>query len=205
MNDGYISVLNDISSDSPTPGGGTVAALTLSHANSLALMVARLTIGKEKWVDGHAVAEEIILFGNKSMKRSLSLAKEDAEAFDKVMSAYRLSKFDEQEKIVRKMAILSATIGAANTPLSIAKESFELLSKLPDLARYGNSNAITDLASSSELAYTAIYIASLNVKINVDSMENDELDNIQVASDEILSKSKALIEEIRIIVAERMS
>ena len=103
------------------------------------------------------------------------------------------------------MAILSATIGAANTPLSIAKESFKLLSKLPDLARYGNSNAITDLASSSELAYTAIYIASLNVKINVDSMENDELDNIQVTSDEILSKSKALIEEIRVIVAERMS
>jgi formiminotetrahydrofolate cyclodeaminase len=55
------------------------------------------------------------------------------------------------------------------------------------------------------LAYTAIYIASLNVKINVDSMENDELDNIQVNSDEILSKSKVLIEEIRVIVAERMS
>jgi formiminotetrahydrofolate cyclodeaminase len=76
---------------------------------------------------------------------------------------------------------------------------------LPDLARFGNSNAITDLASASELAYTAIYIASLNVKINVDSMNNEELNKIQVVSDEFLSNSKILIDEIRAIVAERMS
>tara|TARA_B110000003_G_scaffold217636_1_gene217181 strand:- start:4341 stop:4958 length:618 start_codon:yes stop_codon:yes gene_type:complete len=205
MNDGYVSVLNDISSDSPTPGGGTVAALTLAHANSLALMVARLTLAKEKWLDGHIVAEKIIRFSEQSQKISLALAKADADAFDKVMSAYRLPKSDGQEKEIRNEAILSATIGAANTPLSITKESFVLLSMLPDLARFGNSNAITDLASASELAYTAIYIASLNVKINVDSMNNEELNKIQVVSDEFLSNSKILIDDIRAIVAERMS
>ena len=205
MNDGYVSVLNDISSDSPTPGGGTVAALTLAHANSLALMVARLTLAKEKWLDGHIVAEKIIRFSEQSQKISLALAKADADAFDKVMSAYRLPKSDGQEKEIRNEAILSATIGAANTPLSITKESFVLLSMLPDLARFGNSNAITDLASASELAYTAIYIASLNVKINVDSMNDEELNKIQVVSDEFLSNSKILIDDIRAIVAERMS
>ena len=205
MNDGYVSILNDISSDSPTPGGGTVAALTLAHANSLALMVARLTLAKEKWLDGHIVAEKIIRFSEQSQKISLALAKADADAFDKVMSAYRLPKSDGQEKEIRNEAILSATIGAANTPLSITKESFVLLSMLPDLARFGNSNAITDLASASELAYTAIYIASLNVKINVDSMNNEELNKIQVVSDEFLSNSKILIDDIRAIVAERMS
>ena len=78
------------------------------------------------------------------------------------------------------------------------------MSQLPDLARYGNSNAITDLASSSELAYTAVYIASLNVKINVDSMDSEDLDIIQEASTNILFNSKEIIEEIRLIVAERM-
>lgn len=204
MNEGYISVLNDISSDSPTPGGGTVAALTLSHAHSLALMVARLTVGKEKWASGHDAAQEIIDFCGQSMKRSLSLAEEDAEAFDHVMYAYRLPKSDEEENLVRKNAILSATIGAAKTPLSIAKVGHKLLTKLLNLAKYGNSNAITDLAASSELAYTAVYIESLNVKINVDSMKNEELDKIQKMSTEVLSLAKILIDEIRLIVSDRM-
>ena len=204
MNEGYISVLNDISSDAPTPGGGTVAALTLCHANALALMVSRLTVGKEKWAKGHTIAKEIIIFSNQSIEKSLSLAKEDAEAFSLVMEAYRLPKSNEEEKKIRDQTILNATIGAADTPLSIAKEAHKLLSQLPDLARYGNSNAITDLASSSELAYTAVYIASLNVKINVDSMDSEDLDIIQEASTNILLNSKEIIEEIRLIVAERM-
>ena len=67
MNEGYISVLNKIASDSPTPGGGTVAALTLSHANSLAMMVARLTLGKSKWENGQEIASEVIKFSEHSL------------------------------------------------------------------------------------------------------------------------------------------
>ena len=69
----------------------------------------------------------------------------------------------------------------------------KLLSLLPDLARFGNLNAITDLAASSELAYTAVYIATLNVKINVDTMSNEKLDRIQEDTTIILTKSKELI------------
>ena len=53
MNDGYREVLNSIASSEPTPGGGSVAALCLAHAHSLAAMVARLTVSSEKWLDGH--------------------------------------------------------------------------------------------------------------------------------------------------------
>ena len=57
MNNGYIEVLNSIGSSAPTPGGGTVGALTLAHAS---VMVARLTVKSEKWADGHSIANEII-------------------------------------------------------------------------------------------------------------------------------------------------
>lgn len=204
MNEGYISVLNKIASDSPTPGGGTVAALTLSHANSLAMMVARLTLGKSKWENGQEIASEVIKFSEYSLKKSLSLANDDAKAFDKVMDAYRLPKSNEMEIKLRQEMILAATIGAASTPSLIALEGEKLLSKLPHLAEFGNANAITDLAASAELAYTAVYIASLNVKINVDSLDNEELSKIQEITLLVLAESKVLLDEIRNIVSRRM-
>ena len=204
MNDGYMSILESIGSDSPTPGGGTVAALTLAHAHSLAAMVSRLTVGKNKWQEGHQISNLIIDSSVESLERAISLAKEDSLAFDKVMDSYRMAKSNDEEIESRKLAILQSTIGAAQTPSKIAEEGLKLLSILPDLARFGNLNAITDLAASSELAYSAVYIASLNVKINVDSMSNEKLDNIQNNTTIILTKSEELIMLIREIVSRRM-
>ena len=204
MNDGYMSILENIGSESPTPGGGTVAALTLAHAHSLAAMVSRLTVGKNKWQEGHLISNLIIDSSIESLDRAISLAKEDSLAFDKVMNSYRMAKSNDEEIESRKLAILQSTIGAAQTPLEIAEEGFKLLSLLPDLARFGNLNAITDLAASSELAYAAVYIASLNVKINVDSMSDEKLDNIQNNTTIILTKSEELIMLIREIVSRRM-
>ena len=204
MNDGYMSILESIGSESPTPGGGTVAALTLAHAHSLAAMVSRLTVGKNKWHEGHLISNLIIDSSIESLDRAISLAKEDSLAFDKVMDSYRMAKSNDEEIESRKLAILQSTIGAAQTPSKIAEEGLKLLSILPDLARFGNLNAITDLAASSELAYSAVYIASLNVKINVDSMSNEKLDNIQNNTTIILTKSEELIMLIREIVSRRM-
>ena len=205
MNDGYMSILESIGSESPTPGGGTVAALTLAHAHSLAAMVSRLTVGKNKWHEGHLISNLIIDSSIESLDRAISLAKEDSLAFDKVMDSYRMAKSNDEEIESRKLAILQSTIGAAQTPSKIAEEGLKLLSILPDLARFGNLNAITDLAASSELAYSAVYIASLNVKINVDSMSNEKLDNIQNNTTIILTKSEELIMLIREIVSRRMN
>lgn len=204
MNDGYMSILEQIASKSATPGGGTVAALTLAHAHSLAVMVSRLTIGKEKWKEGHEISNLIINYSTETLEKSISLAVDDSLAFDKVMESYRMPRSDDMEIESRKLAILESTIGAAQTPSEIAEEGMKLLSLLPDLARFGNLNAITDLAASSELAYTAVYIATLNVKINVDTMSNEKLDRIQEDTTIILTKSKELITQIRDIVSGRM-
>ena len=204
MNDGYMTVLSNISSADPTPGGGTVAALTLAHAQSLALMVSRLTVGKEKWQEGHLISNKIINSGSVFLERSIYLANADSIAFDKVMESYRMPKNNDKEIETRKNAILKSTIGAAKAPFEIAQEGHKFLLLLPELAKFGNLNAITDLAASAELAYSAIYIASLNVKINVDSMDDSELDEIQNNTTKIISESEELISEIRMIVARRM-
>lgn len=204
MNDGYMTILSNISSADPTPGGGTVAALTLAHAQSLALMVSRLTVGKEKWQEGHIISSKIINSESAFLERSIHLANADSIAFDKVMESYRMPKNTDKEIEIRKNAILKSTIGAAKAPFEIAQEGHKFLLLLPELAKFGNLNAITDLAASAELAYSAIYIASLNVKINVDSMDDNELDEIQNNTTKIISESEVLISEIRTIVARRM-
>ena len=133
MNNGYSEVLNSIGSSAPTPGGGSVAALSLAHAHSLALMVARLTVGKEKWADGHEAAEQVISDSIDGVDNAIWLAKSDAEAFDSVMLAYRMPKDTTDEKKARSSAIREATIDAARAPLNTAFSARRLLSSLEKL------------------------------------------------------------------------
>lgn len=205
MNEGYLDVLRSISSSDPTPGGGSVAALTLSHAHSLALMVSRLTSGKEKWSDGHEIADKIIKSSLEGVERSLLLAKKDASAFDSVMNSYRLPKDTEELRIARMDSIHSSTVLAATAPLEIMREAFLLLDSITDLAKHGNSNALTDLLGSAELALSSASIASFNVRINLDSLEPcAEKQNISEEVENLMSLSTDRHSTIEQIIRRRL-
>ena len=176
MNDGYMDVLRSIASSEPTPGGGSVAALSLAHAHSLSLMVARLTLAKEKWVEGHDAAKATIELSEPALEEAILLAISDSEAFESVMSAYRLPKETEDEKKQRSEEIRNATIGAALAPLNTASSAQKLLSNLEKQSTSCNPNALTDLASASEMALSAAKIASLNVRINLEYIEGEDVD-----------------------------
>ena len=176
MNDGYMDVLRSIASSEPTPGGGSVAALSLAHAHSLSLMVARLTLAKEKWVEGHDAAKATIELSEPALEEAILLAISDSEAFESVMSAYRLPKETEDEKKQRSEEIRNATIGAALAPLNTASSAQKLLSNLEKQSASCNPNALTDLASASEMALSAAKIASLNVRINLEFIEGEDVD-----------------------------
>ena len=176
MNEGYMDVLRSIASSEPTPGGGSVAALSLAHAHSLSLMVARLTLAKEKWAEGHDAAKVSIELSEPALEEAITLAISDSEAFESVMSAYRLPKETEDEKKQRSEEIRNATIGAALAPLNTASSAQKLLSNLEKQSASCNPNALTDLASASEMALSAAKIASLNVRINLEYIEGEDVD-----------------------------
>mgnify|MGYP001447114806 FL=1 len=205
MNKGYEDVLSSISSSNPTPGGGSVSALILSHAHSLATMVARLTSGRDKWSDGQVIAEEIISKSEESIETSLRLAKEDALAFDSVMNSYRLPKDTDELKETRKEAIFDSTINAASVPLEIMHEASNLLNDIINLAKFGNLNALTDLLGSAELAYSSSKIASLNVRINLDSINSgDQKEDLKAQVLELTLLTKERYEIINKIIMERL-
>ena len=204
MNEGYNEVLRSIGSSEPTPGGGSVAALSLAHAHSLAMMVARLTEGKEKWAEGHEVAKSVISESQVGLAEAMRLAEIDAEAFDTVMSAYRLPRETDEQKVERKKLIRDATIGAAEAPLATASSAMELLSSLVGLCVSCNSNALTDLASASELSLSAVKIAAMNVRINLDFIEGDDVDRLASQIEKVIQKSTSYADAITLKVNERL-
>ena len=205
MNDGYSDVLSKISSSSPTPGGGSVAALTLAHAHALGMMVSNLTLGKEKWSEGHNSASEVIELSTKGIDLSLLLADEDASAFDAVMDSYRLPRDNELQKSIRAEAIESSTINAAFVPLKIMRASSDFLQSIMGLSRTGNPNALTDLLASSELAHASSRIASYNVRINLDSLDDtDEKKNISQEMETLQNASVTSYSTIESTILERL-
>ena len=203
MNDGYLDILNSIASSNPTPGGGSVAALSLAHAHSLATMVSRLTLKSDKWSDGHEIANHILQLSDKRIQNSISLADKDAEAFDAVMIAYRLPK-GEDVSDSRSEAIRKATIGAALAPLETINASLDLMNELLELSRNCNANALTDLAASAELAHSAAKIAELNVMINTQYINGDDVDMIDHDTKLAISECNELGLALRATYTERL-
>ncbi len=164
-----------LSSKDPTPGGGSASAIALGQAAALTNMVAELTLGREKWETGwHAAENSKSVAANILGDSAFELAKNDSDAFDSVMSAFRLPKESEEEIKHRKMMIVEATWGATLVPLETAKIALELLSTLPNLATHGNSNAVTDVGVASLLASAACKGALFNVEINLGSLPSDD-------------------------------
>ena len=190
-----------LASSSPTPGGGTAAAVALGQAAALSIMVCDLTLGKEKWEDGWAVANEVQAIAIPMMERANILATEDSDAFDRVMEGFALPKSTEEEKKIRRVAIRNATYGAAEVPFETASLAFKLLSKLPDLARLGNANAVTDVGVAGLLASAAAKGALFNVDINLDSLPDDMSSELErrsaMVSEATRIASRSVMDEVR--------
>jgi glutamate formiminotransferase/formiminotetrahydrofolate cyclodeaminase len=166
-----------VADGSPTPGGGSVAALSGALAAALGEMLCRLTIGKPKFADVEPKVKEI-LDQLKTLRGSLTRGiADDAASFDQVMAAYRLPKGTDQEKQARQQAIQEAMKGAVAVPFATAQSAFAALRLLTELAEIGNPSALTDVTVGAQLALTAIKGAYYNVITNLNSISDQEFNN----------------------------
>jgi len=165
---------NETLSDSPAPGGGSVAALMGALGASLGGMVANLSAGKRGWDD------KLEYFGDWAVKAQqlkdelLALVDEDTAAFNKVMDAFALPKESAEEKAVRSRAIEEATKYAAEVPLKVmekASKSYELLSEMADK---GNPASISDVGVGALATRACTEGAALNVRINLGQLKDEK-------------------------------
>jgi len=163
--------LTTLSSDSPTPGGGSVSALSGANATALVMMVSALTIKRKKFKtlpeSDQLHYTDIVEDFSKAKDRFVQYVDLDSEAFQEVMLAFKLPKETEDEISYRDKQIEKATIQSIKVPLEVAILALELLRKFDFLVLHSNRNAITDLGVAVLLLHSAFHGAILNVKINL--------------------------------------
>ena len=190
-----------LSSKNPTPGGGTASALALGHSASLVAMVANLTMGNEKWSKGWEISADALKLANKVKKESARLAKEDSDAFDNVMAAFKLPKDTEDEKLIRRETIRNCTLIAAKIPYETAFLRLNLLKIMVPLSLVGNGNAISDVGVAALLASAGCKGALFNVEINLNSLPEDygiEMrEGMILINDECRTTSKEIMHNVK--------
>jgi len=167
--------LGSLGAETPTPGGGTAAAMAGAMGAALAEMVARLTLSKEKYAASHDAVRPILEAGSLAREEFVTLSREDSEAYDAVVAARRLPKDTDEQKAARAHAIALANRRATEVPMRTARAAARLLAALPELAEKGNPNAASDVGAAALLLDACCEGALLNVGINLSGIEDPAL------------------------------
>jgi glutamate formiminotransferase / formiminotetrahydrofolate cyclodeaminase len=165
---------NETLSDSPAPGGGSVAALMGALGASLGGMVANLSAGKRGWDDKLEYFSNWAVKAQRLKDELLALVDEDTAAFNKVMAAFALPKESAEEKAARSAAIEQATKYATEVPLNVmetASRSYELLA---EMAKRGNPASVSDVGVGALATRACIEGAALNVRINLAQLKDEK-------------------------------
>lgn len=194
-----------LASSSPTPGGGTAAAVSLGQAASLTIMVCDLTLGKDRWREGWPSAEAAQTVAIPILHKAGQLAVDDSDAFDAVMDAYGLPKETDEQKQARRTAIRKATVVAAEVPYRTAQLSMDLMHVLEALASSGNANAVTDVGVAGLLASAAGKGALFNVEINLQGLPDDHGVDLREALPQLKENMRLTSRKIMDAVRERMN
>jgi methenyltetrahydrofolate cyclohydrolase len=164
--------LGELASKAPTPGGGSVAALTGAMAAGLITMVCDLTIGKSQHADFEAEAQSLRERAEVLRAELEQLAQADVNVFNNLMAAYRLPRTTDADAASRRAAIQKVTRQAAEVPLRVARAGVGLLPLCAPLARQGARAAVSDVGVAALLIQSTVPAALLNVEINLAVLED---------------------------------
>lgn len=196
--------LDELASAKPTPGGGSAAAYTGAAAAALVAMVARLTVGKKKYAAVEAQMWPLIEAAEEQRQALTRAVTQDAAAFEKYMAAVRLPKDSPEQQSARAAAVESATYGAAQAPLEVARRAVEVIGLALQAASLGNLNAISDAGSAAALALAALTGAGYNIRTN--SLNLTDRSMAQALVDQVFAletKAAELETQVKQVLHER--
>lgn len=193
--------LKELSSNAPSPGGGSTAALVAALAGALNSMVYSLTVGKKAFESlNKENQDKMIKLKEETVKfiaASQEFMEEDRKDFLALMDCYKLPKSNDEEIALRKENINRCTIKAMETPLKLAKECIDFYSNIDFAVEFGNRNLVSDAGVAASLLHSAIESAAINVKVNLNFVKNEyDYKKVEETLEGILSKSNTLKNEI---------
>jgi glutamate formiminotransferase/formiminotetrahydrofolate cyclodeaminase len=196
---------DETASDSPAPGGGSIAAYIGALGISLGTMVANLSTVKKGWENRVEEFSSWAENGQKIKDSLIHLMDEDTIAFNKIMESFLLPKTNEDEKVTRKAAIQSATKYAIEIPFKVMEHAYASMEMIKAMAETGNPNSVSDAGVGALCARSAVMGAFLNVKINAGSLDDKKFVKEIIEKGSIIEqKAKTLEEEILKIVESKI-
>jgi formiminotetrahydrofolate cyclodeaminase len=164
--------LEELASSAPAPGGGAAAALNAAVGAALVEMVCNLTIGKPRYAEHEATIRAALAEATMLRGRAQQLAADDAGAFGRVASAYKLPKDTDAQKQAREEQIQQALVGAAEVPLRTAALAGEVIRLTGRIVDGANVNVLCDVAVAAASARSALEAAVVNVEVNLAAVKD---------------------------------
>lgn len=194
-------LLGAFSDPSPTPGGGSAAALAAATGLSLLAMVSQMGRTRSGTDDARRVLDESTTALLPLRDHVVTLVDDDAGAYDVVVEAYRLPKTSDDEKAMRRAAVQSALRGAAEVPLDVMRACQAGLTVAVDVARHGNPSARSDVGVALALLIAALKGAALNVMVNLEAIDEvgwvdgvkSEVERLEAAAPLLASDARAAL------------
>lgn len=178
--------LDELASESPTPGGGGAAAISGAMGAALVSMVCNLTIGKPKYAEVEAQVKAVLAKSEPLRLQLTDAIADDVKAFDAVMGAYGLPRGTDEEKASRSETIQAALKVATDVPLEAARLCRDAIDLSAEIAEIGNLNVISDAGVAVQSAYAGLMSAALNVRVNAKSIKDRDFADARLAELETL-------------------
>jgi formiminotetrahydrofolate cyclodeaminase len=193
--------LDELASQSATPGGGSAAAIIGAMGAALVAMVCNLTIGKKKYAEVEDEMRALLAKAEALRHRLTGMIEDDVKAFDAVMGAYGMAKETDAEKAARGAAIQEALKLATEVPLRCCQAAREVIDLAAAVSAIGNLNVISDAGVGVLAAYAALRSAALNVYTNAKMITDKtfaeakvkELERLLSGAEEVTEKAYELV------------
>jgi len=197
--------INELSMDSPAPGGGSTAALCGALSAALSSMVSNLTVGKKGYEGVQKKVKKIAEAAQALKDNFLRDVDSDTIAFNKVMEVFKMPKKTDSQKEERIFAIEEAYKEATLVPFGVIKKSVEALKLAKEVAQKGNKNSISDAGVSGLTALAAAEGAYYNVKINLPDIRDKEFKSkIKQQTSSLRKKAIKLGSELKEIIEREL-
>lgn len=197
--------LRQAASGSPTPGGGGVAALAGALGSAMASMVVNFTIGKPKYAEHEETMHKALRAVLPLIEDFRTAIDDDAHAFSGISDAYKLPRDTDAAKEKRREAIEAALTASMKVPLRILRCSAEAAGLLPEIARHGNSNLLSDALVAAIMLTASSRAALVNVYANSASLETAEAREAEIEGEKIVKQVAELATQTEEIIRSRES
>lgn len=196
---------NELSMDSPAPGGGSTAALCGALSAALTAMVSNLTVGKKGYEDVQNRVKELAVEAQALKDDLLKAIDLDTIAFNKVMSAGRLPKKTEEQNVEREKAIEAASQEATLVPFQVLETCVAALALAKEIALCGNTNSLSDAGVAALSAQTGAEGAYYNILINLPGIQDQAFtEDMRTRSSTLKQQAVDRGAEIRTLIEERL-